>query len=74
VRETVGREGALPLLQFALTRVWEGLGQGKPPADTLRELGGVGGALASEADLLLAELKKQGLERVVRRDGAMIAG
>lgn len=49
IKETEGREGALPLLQFALTRIWEGLSKGKKPAETLEEIGGVGGALAGEA-------------------------
>ncbi|MBF2008078.1 MAG: ATP-binding protein [Chlorogloeopsis fritschii C42_A2020_084] len=43
------REGTLPLLQFALTQIWKGKQTGKDPAETLREIGGVGGALASEA-------------------------
>ncbi|MBD2078310.1 PQQ-binding-like beta-propeller repeat protein [Phormidium sp. FACHB-592] len=47
--QTAGREGALPLLQFALTRIWEGLKQGVHPAVTLEHVGGVGGALAGEA-------------------------
>ena len=54
--ETEGHEGALPLLQFALTRVWEGLADGVAPADTLRDLGGVGGALAGEAQRLYDSL------------------
>ncbi|MEM6451706.1 MAG: WD40 repeat domain-containing protein, partial [Cyanobacteria bacterium P01_D01_bin.105] len=49
VQDTKGREGALPLLQFALARIWDGLSQGKTPATTYREMGGVGGALAGEA-------------------------
>ena len=49
VEQTEGREGALPLLQFALTRIWEGLKAGKSPSETLRAIGGVGGALAGEA-------------------------
>ena len=49
VLETEGREGALPLLQFALTRIWDGLEAGTEPADTLKAIGGVGGALAGEA-------------------------
>ena len=49
VLETEGREGALPLLQFALTRIWDGLEAGTEPADTLKAIGGVGGALAKEA-------------------------
>ena len=49
VKDTEGREGALPLLQFALTRIWGGLAEGKQPAETLKVIGGVGGALAKEA-------------------------
>ena len=49
VAQTLGREGALPMLQFALARVWEGLAKGNPPARTLEDIGGVGGALAGEA-------------------------
>ncbi|QQE63355.1 WD40 repeat-containing protein [Leptolyngbya sp. BL0902] len=49
VTDTEGREGALPLLQFALSRIWEGLGQGVAPAETYRQMGGVGGALAGKA-------------------------
>ena len=49
VRETEGRDGALPLLQFALARIWEGFVAGKEPTATLQEIGGVGGALAGEA-------------------------
>ncbi|NEP16655.1 MAG: ATP-binding protein [Leptolyngbya sp. SIO4C1] len=49
VEQTRGREGALPLLQFALTQIWEGLIEGKDPAHTLEDIGGVGGALAQEA-------------------------
>lgn len=52
VSETEGREGALPLLQFVLTRIWEGLAEGTSAADTVRKLGGVGGALAAEAQRL----------------------
>ena len=47
--QTVGREGALPLLQFSLTRIWEGIEKGQAPGKTLVEIGGVGGALAKEA-------------------------
>jgi|GEM_PF-424261 len=49
INETKDREGTLPLLQFALTRIWEGLEQGVQPAVTLQKMGGVGGALAAEA-------------------------
>lgn len=51
VAQTRGRDGALPLLQFALSQIWQGLTQSPPitPADTLRNIGGIGGALANEA-------------------------
>jgi hypothetical protein len=48
IEQTEGREGALPLLQFALTRIWDGLKQGKTPTETLKAIGGVGGALAGK--------------------------
>jgi uncharacterized protein YjbI with pentapeptide repeats len=56
IEQTEGREGALPLLQFALTRIWEGLEQGRPPTETLRAIGGVGGALAGEAERIYSNL------------------
>ena len=60
VAQTRGRDGALPLMQFALSQIWQGLTQSPPvaPADTLRSIGGIGGALAKEAQRqfeLLAE-------------------
>jgi tetratricopeptide (TPR) repeat protein len=56
VEDTEGREGALPLLQFALTRIWEGLGEGTPPVETYRQMGGVGGALAGKAQEIYDKL------------------
>ncbi|MEO0707315.1 MAG: hypothetical protein AAF050_16845, partial [Cyanobacteria bacterium J06649_5] len=56
VKDTEGREGALPLLQFALTRIWAGLSEGKAPADTYEAMGGVGGALAGKAQDIYNEL------------------
>ena len=56
INDTKGREGALPLLQFALTRIWEGIASGEPPADTYREMNGVGGALAGEAEEIYNQL------------------
>jgi uncharacterized protein YjbI with pentapeptide repeats len=50
VKDTQGREGALPLLQFALSRIWEGIRQGQNPSDLYWEMGGVGGALAGKAE------------------------
>jgi uncharacterized protein YjbI with pentapeptide repeats len=59
VEQTQGREGALPLLQFALTRIWEGLQDGVDPAETLHNIGGVGGALAGEAQRLYESLSAE---------------
>ena len=56
IEQTEGREGALPLLQFALTRIWAGLVDGKEPAETLGAIGGVGGALAGEAQRIYESL------------------
>ena len=66
VEQSRGRDGALPLLQFALLRIWEGLLQGQPAAETLRQIGGVGGALAGEADRIQASLP-EGDQRISRR-------
>ncbi|MGB8699973.1 MAG: AAA family ATPase, partial [Thermosynechococcaceae cyanobacterium] len=57
IEQTEEREGALPLLQFALTRIWAGLAEGQEPAETLRAIGGVGGALAGEAERIYQSLK-----------------
>lgn len=58
VKDTEGREGALPMLQFALTRIWDGLNEGKSPSTTYREIDGVGGALASKAQEIYNQLTK----------------
>ena len=56
VKDTEGRDGALPLLQFALSRIWQGLSEGKSPAYTYRQMGGVGGALAGKAQEIYDQL------------------
>jgi TIR domain len=59
IEQTSGREGTLPLLQFALTRIWEELAKKekpKEPAETLKAIGGVGGALAGEAQRIYKSL------------------
>lgn len=61
IKESQGQEGALPLLQFALMQIWEGLLH-EPrvtPAETLEKIGGVGGALASEAKRLYESLTSE---------------
>ncbi|GAK51982.1 WD-40 repeat protein [Candidatus Moduliflexus flocculans] len=56
IEQAKGREGALPLLQFALTKIWDGLAAGVSPAETLKQIGGIGGALAGEAQRLFDRL------------------
>ncbi|MEO1146535.1 MAG: ATP-binding protein [Cyanobacteria bacterium J06638_22] len=58
VEQTRGYQGALPLLQFALQRIWEGLEGGYDPLETLNKIGGVGGALAEEAQKLYNSLSE----------------
>jgi hypothetical protein len=67
IEQTQGREGALPLLQFALTRIWEGLTQGKEAAETLKTIGGVGGALAGEAQRIYDSLPSDEEKDIARR-------
>ena len=66
ISQTRDRVGALPLLQFALTRIWEGLSQGIPPDETLRKAGGVGGALAGAAQHIYDSLGEMD-RAIVRR-------
>ena len=66
VSETRGREGALPLLQFALQRVWEGIVDGVEPTVTLKNIGGVGGALAGEAQRIFENLPSTD-QKIARR-------
>ncbi len=65
VGETEGREGALPLLQFALSQIWEGIRKGIEPAITLEKIGGVGGALAGEAQRIFDSLTEE--EKAISR-------
>ena len=56
IEQAKDRVGALPLLQFALTQIWEGMAKGEKPSDALKRIGGVGGALAKKADSLYSKL------------------
>ena len=67
IADTNGREGALPLLQFALTRIWQGMTAGIEPALTLQRIGGVGGALAGEAQDLYKSLDERSGDREIAR-------
>jgi tetratricopeptide (TPR) repeat protein len=61
VREAEGQAGALPLLQFTMEKLWRAIDDApsRPIADLLRELGGVGGSLAQEAEALYRGLHPQ---------------
>jgi WD40 repeat protein len=66
LNQTQGRSGALPLLQFALTRIWSGLEKGTKPIKTLEDIGGVGGALADEAQRIFDNLNDEE-KKIARR-------
>ncbi|MCA9970718.1 MAG: SUMF1/EgtB/PvdO family nonheme iron enzyme, partial [Anaerolineales bacterium] len=56
LREIVGEPAALPLLQFALLRLWEMRERNRVTWDAYRRLGSVSQALATTADALYAAL------------------
>ncbi len=56
VGDVVSRPGALPLLQFTLTELFEQRRDATIHADAYAELGGIGGALAARAEHLYLEL------------------
>jgi len=58
VKEAEGQAGALPLLQFTLEKLWRAIDDAptRPIAELLGDLGGVGGALANEAESLYRRL------------------
>jgi tetratricopeptide (TPR) repeat protein len=64
VNDVLGHPGTLPLLQFALQRVWDALPE--DPMETLAKLGGVGGAVAAEAENIFGSLSEED-QAVARR-------
>ncbi|MDM8542666.1 hypothetical protein QUF90_16450 [Desulfococcaceae bacterium HSG9] len=72
IDQTREREGALPLLQFALARIWENIGNGVNPAETLKQIGGVGGALAGEAQDIYDQLAEHEKEIARRAFTSMV--
>ena len=59
LHESHDSQGALPLLEFALTRIWAGMERGEEPGHTLRKLGGVGGGLADAAQKIYKSLTER---------------
>ena len=55
VGDVVARPGALPLLQFALTELFEQRINGVVTTDAYHELGGIGGAIARRAEQLYTD-------------------
>jgi DNA-binding SARP family transcriptional activator/WD40 repeat protein len=56
--------GALPLVQYALTELYDRRRDGRLTLDAYREIGGVGGALAASAEHLYATRQPDGREAV----------
>jgi serine/threonine protein kinase/formylglycine-generating enzyme required for sulfatase activity len=61
VDSTARAEGGLPLLQFALSELWEARANPREPitAQSLEAIGGVTGALTRHADTVLASLPQE---------------
>ena len=65
VEQTERREGALPLLQYALEKIWQELRKGNDPEKTLEKIGGVGGALTEGAKRIYEKLASK--EQLIAR-------
>ena len=55
VKQSLNRQGALPLLEYTLQALWEKQDNGQLTWDAYRSLGGVEGALAARADQIIAK-------------------
>lgn len=62
VAEVAGRPGALPLLQYALTELFEGRSGTTLTVETYHRVGGASGAVARRADALYGRLDQEGKE------------
>jgi hypothetical protein len=62
-----GRSTVLPLLEFALTQLWERKDQGLLTHQAYKAIGKVTGSLTSWADQVCRNLEKEGLGPVARR-------
>ncbi len=59
-------------MQFVLSRIWECMTEGIAPVATVGKLGGVGGALAAEAQALYDQLDDEGKAIACRGFRAMV--
>ncbi|HAO23443.1 MAG TPA: hypothetical protein DCQ37_25165 [Desulfobacteraceae bacterium] len=66
IEQAKDHEGVLPLLEFALTQIWEGMKKGVDSIKTLTEIRGVGGALANKAQEIYAALGEKE-KRIAKR-------
>jgi WD40 repeat protein/DNA-binding SARP family transcriptional activator len=62
VTDVLDQPGALPLLQYTLTELFEARRGGRMMLDTYRALGGIGGAVARRAEQLYAGFEASGRE------------
>ena len=68
VKDALGQPGYLPLLEFALTELWNRqTSTGLLTFEAYQEIGGVAGALPQRAERLYGEYEKSGQEDVLRR-------
>jgi hypothetical protein len=66
ISQTERHQGALPLLEFALSRIWQGVEKSVRPEETLKDINGVGGALANKAQELYDSLGEY-KQKIIRR-------
>jgi hypothetical protein len=66
IKDAQDREGALPLLQFALSQLWESSSSGQNTTNLYHEMGGVGGALVGKAQEIYEKLNTAE-QRIARR-------
>ena len=62
--DVAAEPGALPLVQYALTELYDRRQDGRLTLEAYREIGGVGGALAARAEHLYATRNQHGREAV----------
>jgi formylglycine-generating enzyme required for sulfatase activity len=70
VTETAQTDGGLPLLQFALTQLWDARTDGSITQRSMEAIGGVNGALARHADQVLLGLPSE--QRLAARHVLML--
>lgn len=67
LKQASGQQNSLPLIQFAMQRLWSGIRAGQDGLTVLKRMGGIGGALAGWADALYAALEDDSERRRAQR-------